>query len=394
MNEEVQKNTNDDRLELDVSDEIVVKDERGNYRVLIGGKLEDLPSDFTVVEKKSAEPPAKLFTEEGLVSQEQTTEQLMPPPPAIWQKQTGAAFYFHPEDEAEVNKIVSEKGLEQQIDLSPAVEEIITTSGVVFASANNRQKVKNILLARLKHLREQGETREALLRSMAEGGAGLTENETEKLIDLLIKKMAQIEAGEYLSPQSTELDELIRQSDETYKFPVGDVLPKNVNDILAETLAQTKPEFTHQPEWTEPEPKIADEPAPPVKPQRQSIYTDTRTRVSDVRPVGRVRSPVEELRHINLVDIHRLGTSPIENIGRIKDKIEILEEESFNKKVEGIKAWRQSPLYNMYLDIGRQSMEQGKSISQIIMERGQLDQETLTIQEFEKISDLNQELRY
>jgi hypothetical protein len=39
-------------------------------------------------------------------------------------------------------------------------------------------------------------------------------------------------------------------------------------------------------------------------------------------------------------------------------------------------------------------MEQGKTVNQVIMEREQLDKETLTLPEFEKISDLNQELRY
>ncbi len=388
MEEQIQKNTYEEKLDLDVSDEIVVKDEQGNYRVLIGGKLEDLPPGFTVAEKKQVTPPAELFTEEGLVSQEQTAEQLMPPTPAIWQKQPGAAFYFHPEDEEDVNKIVAEKGLDTQINLDPAAEEIIVLSGVRFASENSRSKVKNIILARLKHVREQAETRDALTRPMSEGGAGLSDSEAEVLISLVIEKMEQIEAGEYAPPVKSELDNLIKQSDDTYQFDQSEI---GAHEAFADTLAQVKPEFTQIPRFQEPEIKPEEVTTPHSK---RPISTDIRPRVSDVRPMERVRGPIEELKYMNLAELHRIGTSALDNISHIKDKINALEEESFNKKVEGIKAWRQSPLYNMYLDIGRQSMEQGKSISQVIMERQQLGDETLSLQEFENISDLNQELRY
>ncbi len=391
MEEQIPKNINEEKLDLDVSDEIVVKDEQGNFRVLIGGRLEDLPAGFEVVEKKPTAPSSELFTQEGLVSEEESAEQLMPPPPTIWQKQAGAAFYFHPDDEEEVNQIAADKGLEAKIDLDPAVDEIITLSGVRLASENSTKKVKNILLARLKHVREQAETRDALTRSMAEGGAGLSESEADVLMSLVTEKIEQIEAGKYSPPASSELDNLIKQADDVYKFNEADQGP---HDRLADTLAQVKPEFTHQPQWQEPEIKQApSEIINPPRPKRP-IPTDVRPRVSDVRPIERVRGPIEELKYMNLAELHRIGTSALDNISHIKDKIDALEEESFNKKVEGIKAWRQSPLYNMYLDIGRQSMEQGKSISQVIREREQLGEDILSVQEFEKISDLNQELRY
>ncbi len=56
MDEILNKNLTDEKLDLDVSDEIVVKDEQGNFRILIGGKLEDLPAGFKVVEKKAVQP--------------------------------------------------------------------------------------------------------------------------------------------------------------------------------------------------------------------------------------------------------------------------------------------------------------------------------------------------
>ena len=79
---------------------------------------------------------------------------------------------------------------------------------------------------------------------------------------------------------------------------------------------------------------------------------------------------------------------------KIRGKINILEEESFSDLMAAIRAWKQSELYGLYLDIGRQSMEQKKPIAEIIALGNQSGRPTLTEEEFKAISDLNQKLRY
>jgi hypothetical protein len=384
------KNISNEELNLDVSDEIVVKDEFGNFKVLISGQLQDYKEETVV--KKSL-PAEKLFTKQGLVNKEVLADQLMPPTPVPWKKQEGAAFYFHPEDEEEVSKLAN-KETGEQINLEPLVEEVLKQSGLLFASEGIRQKVKNIITARLKHVREQGETRGALVRIPTEGGAGLSEADANVLLLLVSQKLEQIESGQVAPATENELDKLIKQADDVYDFdsrPTGDVA-KSSSESFADNLVAAKPEFTKIPTYIEP--PTASKPDTTQSKFKRSPILSSRPKLSDVTQVERVRGPIEELKYINLSELHRIGTSALDNIARIKDKIDALEEESFNKKVEGIKAWRHSPLYNLYLDIGRQSMEQGKSVSQVIMERDQLDKETLTLPEFEKVSDLNQELRY
>ena len=79
---------------------------------------------------------------------------------------------------------------------------------------------------------------------------------------------------------------------------------------------------------------------------------------------------------------------------KIYGKIQQIEEESFTKKVQAIKAWKQGALSRLYLEIGSQSMEQKIPVNEVIAARQAAGQETLTDVEFEAIADLNRRLRY
>ena len=104
--------------------------------------------------------------------------------------------------------------------------------------------------------------------------------------------------------------------------------------------------------------------------------------------------PVEELRSLNLIDFRRLSNNPRQAIAMINEKINLLEQESFGQRLAGIKAWRESDLYRLYLEIGRQSLQQGRLVKEIVGERIKNSQPALTEGEFEAIMDLNKNLRF
>ena len=103
---------------------------------------------------------------------------------------------------------------------------------------------------------------------------------------------------------------------------------------------------------------------------------------------------MEEIRSLNLTDFRRLASSPEETIKKIKEKIELLEEESFSRKAEAIQAWKQSEINQLYLDIGNESMEKGKSVKEIIESRTMDGRSTLNEEEFRAVGDLNKKLRF
>jgi hypothetical protein len=117
--------------------------------------------------------------------------------------------------------------------------------------------------------------------------------------------------------------------------------------------------------------------------------------VSDVKITPkRLMGPVEELRSITLKDFRRLSKDPKEATLKLKDKVDLLgEEQSFEVKTSGIKAWRESPVNKLYLEILRRSLE-GKPITDVIAELEAKGEDALTKPEFDAIMKFNREIRF
>jgi len=102
-------------------------------------------------------------------------------------------------------------------------------------------------------------------------------------------------------------------------------------------------------------------------------------------PVG----PIEELAVFKLEDFRRLAKNPQEAAKKIIAKLDLLGEESLNRKADGIKALKNSPLYKVYSEIMNQAIKEGKSIEQVTAESS-----NLTMAEFKAIMDINKNLKY
>ncbi len=104
--------------------------------------------------------------------------------------------------------------------------------------------------------------------------------------------------------------------------------------------------------------------------------------------------PVDELANMSIDNFRRLGIDASSRAQRIYEKIAILEKDSVSKKAAGIAAWRQSPVYQQYLELGANSLMQGQEISNLIGKRTQTGEQVLTLEEFNTIGDLNKLLRF
>ena len=103
--------------------------------------------------------------------------------------------------------------------------------------------------------------------------------------------------------------------------------------------------------------------------------------------------PVEAIRSTSLADFRRLSKEPTEATLKIKDKIDLLDEQSFEVKAEGIKAWHDSETNKLYLELLRASLE-GKPVVDVITEREAASQPTLSKAEFDAVMELNRNLRF
>lgn len=117
--------------------------------------------------------------------------------------------------------------------------------------------------------------------------------------------------------------------------------------------------------------------------------------VDDVRlQPSMLMGPIDELRAMDLLEFRRLSTNPVQAANRIKDKIDLLAEESVTKQAEGIQAFKESALNKLYLDLGNQSIATGQAVVDLINDLLQRGTPTLTVDEFNAISDLNKQIRY
>jgi len=138
-----------------------------------------------------------------------------------------------------------------------------------------------------------------------------------------------------------------------------------------------------------PQPQPMTKSTPPPKNIRFGKQLVDGVRVSNVL-VG----PIEELGTMTLINFRRLGETPSRSTAKIKDKIDLLENDSYGKRLEGVGAWHQSEVNRFYRLLGQESMRQERSIDDIINERLKNNKPTLSIEEFNAVMELNRQLRY
>jgi hypothetical protein len=134
------------------------------------------------------------------------------------------------------------------------------------------------------------------------------------------------------------------------------------------------------------------EPAAPAQVQIPAL-TEIKPVVSDVKFASKLLGPVEELRAMTIKDFRRLSRDPHEATLKITDKIDLLKEESFEKRTAGIRGWQESEANRLYLELLRSSLE-GRPIMEIIAEKESKGENVLNKAEFDAIMELNRKLRF
>ncbi|NCF75085.1 MAG: hypothetical protein GWO87_01180 [Xanthomonadaceae bacterium] len=103
--------------------------------------------------------------------------------------------------------------------------------------------------------------------------------------------------------------------------------------------------------------------------------------------------PIDELTDLTIKDFRSWSEDPFEAIKKVKEKINILLEESLKKRSLGIKAWKNSEINKAYSEILHNAIIKHKQVEGIIQEMKNERKPTLTLKEFEAIEQLNRELR-
>ena len=135
-----------------------------------------------------------------------------------------------------------------------------------------------------------------------------------------------------------------------------------------------------------------------MKPKDTAIPTmpaaELRPTVTDVRTTRRVMGPIDELKTMTIEDFRRLGNNVPMMAAKVVEKIELLADESLLKRNEGLMAWKSSPLHQLYLVVGAESLEKSMDVAHVIEEHIKKNHQVFTKEEFDAIADINRKLAY
>lgn len=390
----------------EVQTKILVKDNKGNFRFVT---IPMAPKSIPQKPRPATPPPAVVAREVSVIKEEpkkiikieQALKEVEPKPvftpkvpsfvpqPTPLSKST-SILEFDAEDEEELRKIKAKTaGLisKEEPDEQRIVKEIVAELNLSFPDPILANRFEKIISAGLKELRSPIETKETLIRSLKVGGMGYSQAEADRIMVVLEKYLKVPRAQKPFLPKAVEKEVSLPKPPPVVPRPA-----------YAKASAYAKATADKPVDRSVGRPTYIPAPAPvrqasPI-PQVKRPVADIRPKVADIKKPSRLVGPLDELRLLNLVDFRRLGGSAFEIVERLKEKIDSLAEESFAKRTEGIKAWRESEIYRLYLEIGNESIAKNKPVRQIVIERQAAGRPTLTETEFAGILDLNKKLRF
>ena len=419
-----------------IEDEMLVKDEQGKFQVLREGRFIELnaePVETPPIPSSNVQPvPSKPAISSSPVvtvpiaptlpprppvlprtdPQKPTTPPITPVPrpimpqprPSPARQNPTADFYFHREDEEEVNRFrtrLADATTPSGANIEQIADRLIRDFRLTFANDALRSRFVSIIVSRLKDVRDLIETKSMLMRPIEVGGIGLPET-------LVMQILSQVEE-EILTLHSRPA-EPISQEKPPEPLPV-----KPREEPIAPPAIQTPPPAAPTVPVRPPVPPRLDIPKPmaavrptPIPP-RQTLTSQpansgttivkrpvetTRPVMSDIKPPAKTVGPVEEIFRLTPDDYRRLGKTLAEANDKIAEKLDLLEEDSYLKRAEGVKAWKKNAVHRLYLEIGRESMERNMAISDVIRQRQEANRPTVTEEEFHAIADLNKRISF
>lgn len=342
-------------------------------------------------------------------------KELSPPPVAIYQPKEKLKSQIGIQEEAKKlrGKIIPVP----KMNIEKVIEDMVQKFSLSFKNENMSKRFKSLAGLRLRGIGNKLQVQQNLMKPVQNGGLELSLDKAEKVAKI-IEKVAQ----DYLSfivkkkSKSAEIKSETSAQQELNKIITGtsdfSLSGLKAKDMVESNPTRQSPRTTEGHDKEKVLPKLSanqdvfakkdpikstglpEKVSPSIKAKtvqqvRRSAPVSSRPQMQDVKYTPKVTGPVEELADLSLENFRKLGGSPVEIIKKIVEKIDILTEESYLKRDQGIKAWRRSEVAKLYLSVGQESMEKGISVEEAIKTVGK----GLSLEEFDAIADLNEKLR-
>lgn len=326
------------------------------------------------------------------------------------QAQEPAIFVFHPEDHEQIENFNLNLPTDDSKKYSlEKITQRIAEKNNLLLDKNNQEIFNNILFDYFRNRKNYIITRGYLIEKVLSNGHNLSHQVIDHVGSIVkgIKERIDAEGG-LVVRQSDIKKELVLEAKKEVPPKIMDSFPpvKMAADLVEEKKPEPPkiepPKLELKPKAEEHTPEMISTPSMP-KVMRGEQISPAKPLMSDVVAKANLvpnkektvlTGPVQELENMLLPTFRRYGNTASERAQKLLQKINTLEKESVTKKTMGIAAWRKSPVYKLYLDLGASSLIKGQEVSQMIAEQKAAGQEVLTIEEFSAIGDLNKLLRF
>ena len=270
------------------------------------------------------------------------------------------------------------------------------------------KRAKTVIGNRLRDVRDQMETLEVLVQPKELGGLGLGQDAARGILNAIQAKLRHVH-DDHVAQAAKEKTAWVEG--EQAKKVASEAQAKqddqsDLERLYASIVSKSKKALQNAPPTPLPTPApAAPAPAPPpltivrptpgvaVMPQVQGGMDAMKPRMDDVKPVARLTGPVEELRAITIVDFRRLSKDAVEACVKVKDKIDVLAEQSYTRRTEAIAAWGASEVVRTYLELMGEGLN-GLPLKDAVAARQTAKKPYLTPEEFQAVAALSRQLRY
>lgn len=330
-----------------------------------------------------------------------------------------ATFVFHPEDHQQIEDFRQNLPIDdsKKYSVEKIAERIAEKHNLIF-DQNNKALFDSLLLDFFRNRKNYTITREYLLEKIISNNHNLSSQVINHIGSIIKGLKERIDAEGGLVVRQSDMPVLVnkvKNDTDTKIFDAFVPIPVASEPIIKKEEIKEEIEVPKdkveiaQPVTvrvqTEDVVKTVESTEAPSLPKvnRIGLPKNEKSTISDVvdkaslapeKSKKTLTGPVEELEVMSLNTFRRYGNTGLERAQKILQKINILEKDSVTKKTLGIAAWRNSPVYQLYLELGSASLTKGQEISQMIVDKKIAGQEVLTFEEFQAISDLNKLLRF
>ncbi len=301
-------------------------------------------------------------------------------------------------------------------DFDTIAQSILDQHHLAFQDDLLTKRAVAVIKARLKGIRSNDDTKAMLMRPPKVGGLGLDGDIVTAVMRTIEDQASHAHAqGMTARPAAPVPPPPPRVPAPQTQVPAA--IPPLTRDFSTMKPDQPSASVTEQPRASRPIIRPVDIPPPPAMPTAapatpakpkavpipvavptpapavQRARGSDRPSVSDITLPTTTLGPAEEMQSFTLAQFRRLGQGAAESAKKILDKLKHLEEESFSLWAEAVAGWRQSEVYSLYLDMGRQCLDQNISIDQVIQRRASAGQLYLSEHEFNVLADMNRQLQ-